>query len=89
MRKPKYTPLLPALPGFGRKAVPLRGCACPPEPPWPGRALKAQREVPGDALELSSPTEEDANAFSQHWGFDCASSQDFSTGHQHWEGVSQ
>lgn len=51
------------------------------EQPWSGRALKSQRDIPGDALEQFAPTEEDANAFSQHWGVDSAAGQDLSAGH--------
>lgn len=51
--------LLPALPGFGRKAIPLQGCAFLPEEFWPGCALRTDPDIPGDALELFTHTEED------------------------------
>lgn len=51
--------LLPALPEFGRKAIPLQGCAFLPEEFWPGCALRTHPDIPGDALELFTHTEDD------------------------------
>lgn len=57
--------LLPALPGFGRKAIPLQGCAWLKES-WPDCALKTHPDIPRDALQLFTHTEE--NVVSQHEG---------------------
>lgn len=55
----KSVSLLPELPEFGRKAIPLQGCAFLPEESWPGCALRTHPDIPGDALQLFTYTEKD------------------------------